>query len=156
MVAPDQRDALSDLYRNQENANLNLNIREGGLLGKGFGVPIDYALPIADIKNIDPFINFIPHNGVLYILMRMGILGGIAFWALLAVATITGSRLAGSGDPEFALVGALLACAMVGYAMEGGVDQGFFFYRIAFVVGSLLGLAEAASRLQRMSAGRAA
>jgi hypothetical protein len=155
IVAPDRRDALSDLYRIQENANLNVNIREGGLLGKGFGVPIDYALPIADIKSIDPFIDYIPHNGVLYVLMRMGILGGVAFWVLLAAGAISGSRLAGSRDPELALVGALLACAIVGYAMEGAVDQGFFFYRIAFVVGSLLGLAEAATRLQRVSAGSA-
>ena len=32
---------------------------------------------------IDPMIRFVPHNGVLYILMRMGLLGGIAFWSLL-------------------------------------------------------------------------
>ena len=75
-VAPDVRDASSDLYRQQENANLAFNIREGGVLGRGFGVPIDYALPITDISDIDPFIAYIPHNGVLYVLMRMGVLGG--------------------------------------------------------------------------------
>jgi hypothetical protein len=156
IVAPDPRDALSDLYRIQEDANLNLNISQAGLLGKGFGVPIDYALPIADIRSIDPFIDYIPHNGVLYILMRMGILGGIAFWSLLAAAIIAGCRLARSADRELALVGALLACAMVGYAFQGAVDQGFFFYRIAVIVGALLGLAEAASRLDRAARREAA
>ena len=34
-----------------------------------------------------------------------------------------------------------------GLALMGGVDQGFFFYRIAFITGTLLGLAEAARRL---------
>ena len=148
LVAPDQRDQLSDLYRIQEDANLRVNIREGGLLGRGFGVPIDYTLPITDIHSIDPFIDYIPHDGVLYILMRMGLLGGVAFWALLAAGIISGSRLARSPDRELALVGAVVACALVGYALEGAVDQGFFFYRIAFVVGALLGLAEAATRLQ--------
>ena len=40
---------------------------------------------------------------------------------------------------------------MIGYAMEGAVDQGFFFYRIAFVIGTLLGVVEGARRLQRSS-----
>jgi O-Antigen ligase len=146
-VAPDPRDASSDLYRIQENANLNLNIKEAGLLGKGFGVPIDYALPIADLTGIDPLITYIPHNGVLYVLMRMGLLGGVALWAVLATGIISGCRLARSVDRELAVVGALLAAALIGWALEGALDQGFFFYRIAFVVGSLLGLAEAASRL---------
>jgi O-antigen ligase len=86
----------------------------------------------------------------------MGILGGIAFWCLLAAAIITGCRLARSADRGLAFVGALLACAIVGYACQGAVDQGFFSYRIAFVVGTLLGLAEAASRVDRAARREAA
>jgi hypothetical protein len=150
-ISPDARDASSDLYRVQENANLKLNIKQGGLLGKGFGVPIDYALPIVNISDIDPEIAYVPHNGVLYILMRMGILGAIAMWALLGTAIVAGCRLARSADREIAVVGALVACSLVAYAIEGAIDQGFFFYRIAFVTGALLGLAEAARRLQRLA-----
>jgi O-antigen ligase len=149
IVAPNARDAASDLYRIQEDANLKVNIRNAGPLGKGFGVPIDYVLPIEDISDLDPFIAYIPHDGVLYVLMRMGVLGGIAFWALLATGIIGACRLARSVDRDLAVVGALTACALVAYTMMGAVDQGFFFYRIAFVIGSLLGLAEAARRLDR-------
>jgi hypothetical protein len=156
LVSPDPRDAQSDLYRIQENANLKVNIAQAGAFGKGFGVRIDYPLPIADIRSIDPFIDYIPHNGVLYILMRMGILGGVAFWTLLAAAIITGCRLARSRERELALIGALLASAVVGYAFLGAVDQGFFFYRVALVLGTLLGLGEAASRLDRAARRRAA
>jgi O-antigen ligase len=147
IVAPSARDASSNLYRLQEDANLLLNIRQAGALGKGFGVPIDYALPIVDLSEVNPFIEYIPHNGVLYVLMRVGVLGGIAFWSLLAVGILAGCRLAKSADRELALVGALTACVVVAYAFEGAVDQGFFFYRIAFVVGTLLGLTHAARRL---------
>jgi hypothetical protein len=147
LISPDPRDAASDLYRLQEDANLKLNIHEGGLLGRGTGVPIDYALPIVDIKSIDPLITYIPHNGVLYVLMRFGLLGAIAMWALLGCGIVSGARLARSADRELAVVGTLLACALVAYALEGATDQGFFFYRIAFVTGGLLGLAEAARRL---------
>ena len=147
-VAPSTRDESSDLYRIQENENLKFNIREGGPIGRGFGVPIDYIQgSITDISAIDPMIRFVPHNGVLYILMRMGLFGGIAFWSLLAAGIITGCRLVRSRHREVAVFGTVLACALVGYALEGYNDQGFFMYRIAFVVGTLLGLGEAARRL---------
>jgi hypothetical protein len=146
-VAPNPRDESSDLYRQQENANLMRNIKEGGLLGKGFGIPIDYAPgSIADISSIDPLIAYIPHNGVFYIFMRMGLFGAIAFWSLIGAAIITGCRLVRSRDRELALVGMLTTCAIVGYTLEGYNDQGFFLYRVAIVIGCLLGLAEAARR----------
>ena len=136
----------------QEDANLVYNIRHGGPLGKGFGVPIDYALPIQDISDIDPFIAYVPHNGVLYILMRLGVAGAIAFWTMLGIGIIAACRLARSLDRELAVVGALTAAALVAYAFEGHTDQGFFYYRVAFVMGTLLGVAEAARRLLAASA----
>jgi hypothetical protein len=149
MISPDPRDAASNLYRIQEDANLKLNIHEGGLLGRGFGVPIDYALPIVDISALDPLIAYIPHNGVLYIPMRMGVAGAIAFWSLLAAGLVTACRLARSRDRELAVLGALTACALIAYALQGYNDQGFFFYRIAFVMGTLLGVVHAATRWER-------
>lgn len=146
-VSPSPRDFSSDLYRLQEDQNLKLNIRAGGPLGAGFGRPIDYALPITDISGTDPLIKYIPHNGVLYVLMRMGIPGATVFWLVLGTAIISAARLARSRDREFAALGALAAAVIVGYAFEGAVDQGFFFYRIAFVIGTLLGLIQAARRL---------
>jgi hypothetical protein len=150
-VAPSQRDALSNLYRDQENANLRLNIAQAPVLGKGFGVPIDYVLPITDISDIDPLITHIPHNGVLYIFMRMGIPGGVAFWSLIGVGMITGCRLAKARDTELAFLGALLVCGLLAYTLQGYNDQGFFFYRIALAVGLMLGMAEAALRYDRQS-----
>jgi O-Antigen ligase len=148
-VNPNRRDASSDLYRIQEDENLQLNIRESKPLGKGFGVPINYALPIVDISDIDPLIKYIPHNGVLYIQMRMGILGAIAFWSFIGIAMISACRLARSRDRELAVIGGLTTALMVAYTFEGATDQGFFYYRVAFVVGTMLGLTEAARRLDR-------
>ena len=146
-IAPDTTDQLSDLYRVQENANLQQNIRQGGVLGKGFGVPIDYNLPITDISSIDPLIKFIPHNGVLYLFMRLGLFGALAFWCLLGAGIITGTRLLRSANREIAVFGALITCALVGYALEGYNDQGFFLYRVALVIGTLLGLGEGLRRI---------
>lgn len=146
-ISPDPRDASSDLYRTQENANLTLNIHQGGLLGKGFGVPIDYALPIANISSIDPEIAYVPHNGVLYIVMRMGLFGAIAFWSVIGVGLISACRLARRVDRDAALIGLVTAASIVGYTLQGYNDQGFFFYRIAICMGVLLGLTEIATRL---------
>jgi hypothetical protein len=151
-ISPDPRDEASDTYRTQENANLKLNIAQGGFIGKGFGVPIDYALPIVNIRKIDPNIVYVPHNGVYYILMRIGLAGGVVFWGLLAAGIIAGCRLARSKERELAVVGVLVASALVAYALEGATDQGFFFYRIALVTGALLGLMEAANRIGRNQA----
>ena len=149
--SPNTRDALSDLYRLQEDANLKFNIHEGGILGKGLGVPIDYALPIQDIRTTDPGLNYTPHDGVLFIPMAFGLLGAIAFWVMLGTAIIAGGRLAKSRDRELAAVAAVVACSVIAYALEGAIDLGFTFYRIAFVTGILLGLLETVRRLHRAS-----
>jgi len=151
-VSPTYRDALSDTYRVQEDANLELNIKQSAPLGTGYGVKIDYALPIADISQADSVIAYVPHNQVLDVLVTMGLLGGVAVWFLIGAGIIAGSRLAMVRDRELALVGLLVACALVSYALIGAEDVGFFFYRIAFITGTLLGLAEAACRLARESA----
>lgn len=153
-IHPTARDASSDLYRVQENANLKLNVKEAGPLGAGFGVKIDYALPIVDISSIDPLIAYIPHNDVLDVLMRMGLWGGIAMWFLIGAGIIAGCRLAKLADRELALVGAVVAASLVAYALMGAVDQGFFMFRIALSTGVLLGLSEAARRLARAGAAR--
>jgi hypothetical protein len=146
-VSPNWRDASSDIYRVKENANLELNIKQGGPLGKGYGVKINYALPIVDISSIDPVIAYVPHNQVLDVLVRMGFLGGVAVWFLIGAGIISGSRLAWVRDPEVAVIGLVVACALVTYAILGARDLGFFFYRVAFITGIFLGLAEAARRL---------
>jgi hypothetical protein len=151
-VTPSYRDASSDTYRVQENDNLELNINQSAPLGKGYGVKIDYALPINDLSAGDPVIAYVPHNQVLDVLVSMGVLGGVAVWFLIGTGIISGARLAMARDREVAVVGLVVACAMIAYALIGAVDLGFFFYRIAFITGTLLGLAEAARRLARDSA----
>lgn len=148
-----QRNALSDAYRIEEDANLALNIRNAGILGEGFGIQINYAIPMPDlVVAVDPEILYIPHNGVLYILMRLGLFGAVAFWGLLGAAIIQGCRVARCRDPRLAMIGALSAAIVVGWALEGATDQGFTLYRTVFVIGCMLGLTEAARRINLMEA----
>ena len=146
--SPNARDHASDLYRQQENANLLLNIHNAGPLGRGLGVNINYALQIVDLSKSDPSIKYIPHNGVIYIPEALGLLGVLAMWSVIGTAIVAGCRLTKSADRELAVVGALVTCSVVGWVLEGATDMGFSFYRIAFVTGVLLGLLETARRLQ--------
>jgi predicted LPLAT superfamily acyltransferase len=54
------------------------------------------------------------------------------------------------------MVGGLTAALVVAYVFEGATDQGFFYYRVAFVVGTFLGLCEAARALDRARPNRTA
>jgi hypothetical protein len=147
------RNTLSDDYRIQEDANLQLNIKNAGILGEGFGIQINYVIPMPGLVNqIDPEIMYIPHNGMLWILMRLGLFGGIAFWGLLGAAIIQGCRLARCLDPRLAAIGALSAAVIVGWALEGATDQGFTLYRAVLVTGCVIGLAEAARHINAVDA----
>jgi hypothetical protein len=143
---PDARDESSDLYRKQENVNLLLNIKASGLKGRGFGIPIDYSISIADISSIDSMIAYIPHNGLLWVWLRLGMQGEIAFWCLIAAAMIRACRLATARDPRLAHLGAVVCCSVVAYVLIGYNDLGLGYFRIAVAMGCLLGTLEAAAR----------
>jgi O-antigen ligase len=146
-ISPDARDLQSNQYRRLENANLILNIQQSKSMGKGFGVPINYDIPMTDLRGTDSFIAYVPHDGVLYIWMRLGFVGEIVFMAMIAAAIIRASQLTKVADKELALFGSLVVCAVVAYLVQGYNDMGFFWFRIALCMGILLGAVEAALRL---------
>jgi hypothetical protein len=144
---PDPRDYNSNLYRQLENANLALDIKGTVFTGSGFGVPIAHPIPIFDASNLDPLINFIPHNTVLYVWLRLGTLGAIAFWCMVGAAIVAACRLARHPDRDFGVLGSLAAAAVIAWLVEGWLDQGITSFRIATLVGCLLGAVIAAQRI---------
>jgi hypothetical protein len=146
-VSPDARDRSSDRYRKLEDANLALAIKRSTPFGQGFGVPINYEIPIIDISGIDPSIKFIPHDGILYVWMRFGFPGELAFWWLIGSAMLAALWLARSRDRQLALIGTLAVCAVIAYVLEGKYDLGLSWFRIALFTGILLGVMESARHL---------
>ena len=92
-------------------------------------------------------IAFIPHNGLLWIWMRLGIQGEMALWCLIAAALIRSCQLAASPGPQARDCSAP-SCALRSspYVLIGYNDLGFAWFRIAAVMGVLLGTIEAANR----------
>jgi hypothetical protein len=146
-VKPNPRDLSSNLYRDQENANLLYNIRQSHSLGKGFGVPINYALPIVDISGTDPLIAYVPHDGVFYIWMRLGLLGEAIFLSMIGIAIYRTVQLMRTTEALFQTIGAVTLTGLVAYVVQGYNDMGFSFFRIALCMGILLGTVEACLRL---------
>jgi hypothetical protein len=148
-IAPDEPDRQSNLYRRYENANLMSDIHRTTPLGQGFGVPIDYStFPGHDLADSgDHSLRFTPHDGILYVWMVAGVPGALAFWFVIGAALVAGCRLARSPDRQLAIFGTFAVCAVLAYVIEGYYDFGLTWFRVAVLMGCLLGALEAGARL---------
>lgn len=144
---PSSRDQSSDLYRVAEDLDLGIDIRQSTPLGLGFGRPIPHPVPLPDLTTVDPFIDYVPHNGILYVWLRMGAAGALAFWFVVGAAIVVACRVVRARDRRVALVGAFGLWTVAAYVLEGWFDQGLMSTRVAFVTGCVLGCLTAASRL---------
>lgn len=146
-IDPSKRDAASDFYRIIEDFNLGTGIKNSTPLGVGFGRVLVQYEANADISKLDPTIIYEPHNGLLYVWLRLGFVGAIAFWWLIGTAVLSASRLARGPDAELAVFGIVVILALGAYVVQGGLDQGVVSLRIGVLMGCLLGSLEAAHRL---------
>jgi hypothetical protein len=85
---PDDRDYSSNLYRDQENANLRYTIGLSPLVGIGFGKPMEINTPIVDLREQWSLQFHMPHNNMLWLWMRMGIIGFVLFWMVIGAAVL--------------------------------------------------------------------
>ncbi len=144
-VAPDERDRGSNDYRDIENFNLQFYIGMDHSTGHGFGRPIQY-FGLVDLLEISPMLAYVPHNGVLYVWWRMGFFGVTVFAVMVGQGVISGARLAAARRPEVAMMGAFTAAAIFGYVAMGGTDMGFFWFRNAIAMGTLMGVVDGLAR----------
>jgi hypothetical protein len=138
---PTYRDYLSNIYRQAENVNLQLSFQTDKLIGMGFGMPFLTVLTQADISNIYPLWNYIPHNTLLWVGVRMGLVGSITFWALFGTALLEVCRALSVQRDRFVLAlmalvgGAIVAEVLVAYA-----DLQLESYRNMIFIGVIFGV----------------
>ena len=148
LFSPDQRDAQSNAYRDAENANILISYQSSPVIGMGFGRPMIYVYPMADISSIYPLWNIIPHNTLLWIGMRMGTLGFIVWWALLGMALLNATRqMRTRADPLIRGVAAFAVVAIVAELMVGWGDLQLENYRNMIFLGAMLGIIDALPRI---------
>lgn len=148
LVEPDQRDAQSDAYRDAENNNILFTYATSPLVGVGFGRPMIYVYPMADISYIYPLWNYIPHNTLLWIGMRMGSLGYAVLFALLGIAILEATWQARTrSDPLLRGVAVFAIVAIVAELMVAWGDLQLENYRNMIFLGTILGIIDALPRI---------
>jgi hypothetical protein len=85
---PNERDAASNAYRDQENTNLRATIAHSPVIGIGFGKPMDVVVPMANLQDGWALQLYMPHNNMLWLWERMGFIGFAVFWAMIAASLI--------------------------------------------------------------------
>ncbi|MGB1251180.1 MAG: O-antigen ligase family protein [Candidatus Promineifilaceae bacterium] len=95
VIAPDavgEADSDSNRYRIVENANSQWTIRNNFLTGVGFGNKFWILIPMADISFFEWW-EYITHNSILWIWMKMGVGGFVSMLMMVALSLMRGSEM---------------------------------------------------------------
>ena len=138
---PDARDASSNAYRDAENADLMATIHSAPL-GYGYGKRMIHAVPIADISSQYEWWDIMTHNQVLWVWMRVGTFGFLAFWMmvgaiLMFAGQIIRSARADAETKSLAMAGMLIVGALM---IFGLLDLQFSNFRDMLFAGLWAGI----------------
>lgn len=149
LIDPTVRDYLSDAYRQAENENLIVSFRSSPVIGMGFGIPYLTPYPMADISQIYPLWNYIPHNSLYWIAVRMGTIGYVAFWCLVGLAVLSATQFLRVPSARFTrALAAVAVAAIVAELIVGYTDIQLENYRNMIFFGALLGVLSVLPQLE--------
>jgi hypothetical protein len=114
----------STLSREIEIANLFVTIRQGGLLGTGFGHEYTEQIVGPDIATAFPQYRYLPHNSTLALLAFAGIIGFIGFWLPFVVAMGAAAQLRDHGARQLRAAGMWFAGAIIAHTLMAWGDIG--------------------------------
>lgn len=146
-----EKDYASSLYREQENYNLAITLQSSPAVGIGFGKPFQIAVRLWSI-DINKLGMYIPHNQILWIFVKMGVIGGFLFWLFFNSFVFRGamvfSRLT---DPYLKVVCALCVVAVINQFVVSYVDMQLTWYRNMVYLGLLMGLVPSLENMDKAS-----
>ncbi len=149
------RDSLSDIYRVAENANLRATLESSPTFGIGFGLPFHTPFPMADISKYYSLWNYIPHDTVMWVGVRMGVVGYLVFWCLVGLAILQAIHLLESSrDPFLRAFAAFATAAIAAELIVGYTDLQLENYRNMLFLGGLFGVLNCAAQLRGIVASR--
>ena len=142
-VEPDKEtnfaDYSSNLYRSNENYNLAKTVENNTVLGTGFGKRYDQPIPLIDIRFT--LRDYIPHNQIYWVLVKMGAVGFFAFWfffnCFVAKGTQVFNRL---DDPYLKVITLVIVIAVINQMVVSFYDLQLTYYRSMIYLGGLMGL----------------
>lgn len=134
------RDRLSNLWRDIENANIAYTVRQLPLTGVGLGQEYLFQQEPPALTNF-VYWRYIAHNAVLWMWLKAGPFGAFAFWFLMAQVVIRGLQLYRRLDkPLLRTAAAFPVLLAVSQVVFSSVDLGLTYNRTMIVFGVALGL----------------
>lgn len=145
---PDPTDTAkfdSNLYRTIENNDLIYTVKQNPLIGFGFGKPFLQPIPLTsiypDVLAADPVYNYVPHNTIYWIWMRLGAIGFFALWYLFGTIIVRGCLIARQlKDPYLQLVAIYIIGVTFMEVIVAFADYQLYFFRNVIYIGLLAGV----------------
>ncbi|MBI2428663.1 MAG: O-antigen ligase family protein [Ignavibacteriales bacterium] len=129
----------SNLYREFEKYNLASTVKFSPVIGVGFGNKYFQPIPLANIPF--PLRDYIPHNEILWLIVKTGAVGFFLFWFFLnCFACNASSVLTRLTDPYVKSVCVVAIAAVVGQITVSYYDLQLTYYRNMVYLGTLTGV----------------
>ena len=134
-----ERNFYSNLYRKLENYNLAFTIRTYPLAGIGFGTK--YFQPLELVKINYALRDYMAHNNILWLLVKVGGVGFVLFWLFVNVFGARGAMVVTAlRDPYLKAVGVVVVVAVINQLVAAYFDLHLVRYRTMTYMGVLMGL----------------
>ncbi len=129
----------SNLYREVERYDLAVTAAKSPLIGKGFGKTYDQPLPLVPIPF--PLRDWIPHDEILWLAVKMGGAGFLVFSLFFSGFLFeTASLSRAMKDPFLRAISFMIAAAVVNQLVVSYFDLQLTFYRNMIFLGTACGL----------------
>ncbi|MEX0609989.1 MAG: O-antigen ligase family protein [Balneolaceae bacterium] len=141
-------DYHSNLYRENENYNLAHTIQRTPVVGIGFGRAYDQPVPLVAIRY--PLRDYIPHNEILWVMVKMGSVGFLAFWIFFNSFVAKGVKIFSLlKDPYLKAVCLVIIVAVINQMVVSYFDLQLTYYRNMVYLGCLMGLLKTVEMLHK-------
>lgn len=136
----------SNLYRDYENYNLARTVQRKPIIGVGLGNKYDKPIELAKISF--PLRDYIPHNQIIWWLVKTGAIGFFAFWLFFSSFVFKGASIYSQlKDPYLKAVCAMVVIAVTNQLVVSYFDLQLTYYRNMIYLGTLMGLLPTIKRL---------
>jgi hypothetical protein len=118
-------------------------------LGVGFGNVYEQPIPLVNIRF--PLIDYIPHNQILWVFVKMGAVGFFAFWFYFKSVDAKANQLFHRLDDTYLkAVMMMITLSVINQMVVSFFDLQLTYYRNMLYLGCLIGMIPAIEHVAKM------
>ncbi len=141
------RDYSSNLYRDYENYNLAQTVVNNPVVGTGFGKRYDQPISLVEIRFT--LRDYIPHNQIYWVAVKLGAVGFFAFWFFFNCYVAKGTQIFYRlKDPYLKVITLVIIIAVINQMVVSFFDLQLTYYRSMIYLGCLMGLLPVINKLE--------